>query len=96
MQSQLSDFQQWLGHKIYVVGSGSLDCYPIPGCHCELCEMARKGGKDRRICATSIFYKDCLFDLGPGVWKRIKNKGIRPKAIVLSHVHFDHIGDLNE
>ena len=89
-----SDFQKWLGEKIWIVGSGSLDCFPIPGCHCQLCEVARKGGKDKRLCASSIFYKDCLFDLGSGIWERVKNKGVNPKAIILSHVHFDHIGDL--
>ena len=97
MQSQ-SDFQDYLNksNKIFVVGSGSLDCYPKPDCHCELCKIARKGGKDKRICATSIFYKGCLFDLGPGIWKRIKSRGVVPKAIVLSHTHFDHISDLME
>lgn len=97
MQGQFnSDFKEWLQNKIWVVGSGSLDCYPQSGCPCELCKKAEEGGKDRRICATSIFYKDCLFDLGPGVWKRIQSRGVVPKAIILSHVHFDHIADLME
>lgn len=87
-------FQKCLGNNIWIVGSGGLDRIPAPGCHCILCEAGRKGGKDRRIPASSIFYKGVLFDAGPSVWKRILNKGVIPKAIVLSHVHFDHIADL--
>lgn len=94
MPYQRNDFQNWLGDRVWIVGSGSLDCYPRSGCNCDLCRIAKLGGKDKRICATSIFYKQCLFDLGPGVWNRIQNKGVIPKAIVLSHVHFDHIADL--
>jgi len=96
MQGRSSDFQEWLGGKIWIVASGSLDCFPQSGCPCELCRIAKQGGKDRRLCASSIFYKDCLFDLGPGVWKRIQNRGVVPKAIILSHAHFDHISDLME
>lgn len=88
------DFRKYLGNRIWIVGSGSLDSYPRPGCHCFLCEIARKGGKDKRIAASSIFYHDVLFDLGPGVWKRVRNKEVKPKAVVLSHLHYDHIADL--
>jgi len=79
---------------IWIVGSGSLDAFPVPGCNCRLCEMARKGGKDKRLPATSIFYKNCLFDIGPGIWERLKKRKIKPKAIILSHVHLDHISSL--
>jgi len=96
MQAGSSDFQKWLKGKIWLVATGSLDCFPQSGCPCELCKIAEQGGKDRRLCASSIFYKDCLFDLGPGVWKRIQNRGVVPKAIILSHAHFDHISDLME
>ena len=89
-----SSFSERLRDKIWIVSSGSLDSFPRPGCNCRLCQMARKGGKDRRLGATSIFYKDCLFDIGPGVWNRLRKHRVTPKAIILSHVHLDHLGDL--
>lgn len=98
MPRQLSEFQNYLEtkNKIWIVGSGSLDAFPRPGCNCFLCQIARKGGKDRRLPASSIFYKGVLFDVGKGVWERLCNKEVRPQAIVLSHAHFDHIADLME
>jgi len=91
-----SEFQAYLDKfdKIYVVATGSLDSFPKPGCFCRLCEIARRGGKDRRLPATSIYYRHVLFDLGPGVWDRVKNRGLKPEAIVLSHLHYDHLADL--
>ncbi len=95
-KKKLSDFDAFLRKKdlIFVVGSGSLDSFPKPGCHCRLCEIARKGGKDQRLPASSIYYRRILFDIGPGVWDRIENRDVKPQAIVLSHLHYDHLADL--
>ncbi len=81
-------------NKILVVGSGSLDSFPKPECNCKVCESARKGGKDKRIPASSILYKNCLFDCGTEVWERLVKFKIKPKAIVISHLHTDHIDSL--
>ena len=91
-----TEFQDFLRNtgSILIIGSGSLDCYPRPGCRDPLCQIARKGGKDKRLCATSIFYKDCLIDIGTGVWERLQQRGLVPKGIAVSHTHFDHIADL--
>lgn len=80
--------------KLWILASGSLDGYPRKGCDCILCRLARKGGKDRRLNASSVLYKKILFDVGPGVWDRVSGQRERPRAIVLSHTHYDHIADL--
>lgn len=76
---------------LIVIGSGSLDAFPKESCRDSLCVSARKGGKDLRL-PTAIFYRGVLFDIGVGIWDKVKK--YQPKAIVLSHCHFDHLGDL--
>lgn len=75
------------------IGTGSLDTYPRKGCHCRLCEIARRGGKDVREMPALFVDNKILIDCGPGIPERMKEWGLLRdlKAIVLTHIHKDHV-----
>lgn len=69
---------------------------------CEICQSAKKGGKDRRTrsaFAIETREGDILFDAGPDIFYQIKKYKIKPVSAFISHEHTDaneHAEDLKK
>lgn len=84
--------------KITILGSGTSTGVPQIGCLCEVC--CSTDPHDKRLRQSAIIEyrgKRILIDCGPDFRQQILSTGdAHIDALLLTHIHYDHIGGLEE
>lgn len=87
------------GLELIFLGTGSLLDIPREGCDCPQCKEAKANGKSKRKSPGVLVRRGktiLAVDAGPDFVGELKEKGIKPDAILLTHSHMDHIGGLKD
>lgn len=88
--------------KIKFLGTAANGGLPQLDCRCDNCLVAEKDSKLRRLRSSMLVEVDdkkIVLDCGPDFRQQILNEGLRLQdldLIVVSHLHFDHVGGLME
>lgn len=84
--------------KITILGSGTSTGVPQIGCQCEVCLSTDL--RDKRLRQSALVEwcgKRILIDCGPDFRQQILAVGSpHVDALLLTHIHYDHIGGLEE
>lgn len=84
--------------EITILGSGTSTGVPQIGCMCEVCQSADP--RDKRLRQSALVEyrgKRILIDCGPDFRQQILSTGNEHlDAILITHIHYDHIGGLEE
>ena len=84
--------------KITILGSGTSTGMPQIGCQCEVCRSSDP--RDKRLRQSALVEwrgKRILIDCGPDFRQQILSTGdAYLDALLLTHIHYDHIGGLEE
>lgn len=83
--------------KITALGTGAFT--QIPRDNCPQCEEARKGGKSRRNGTATLFSignEHLLINTPKGISEMLAQKHIKPRFVLLDHIHEDAVGGLHE
>lgn len=84
--------------KITILGSGTSTGVPQIGCLCKVCRS--KDPRDRRLRQSALVEysgRNILIDCGPDFRQQILSVGNpHVDALLLTHIHYDHIGGLEE
>ena len=83
--------------KITALGTGAFT--QIPRDNCPQCEEARKGGKSRRNGTATLFSignEHLLVNAPRGISEMLAQKHVKPRFILLDHIHEDAVGGLHE
>lgn len=83
---------------ITILGSGTSTGVPQIGCQCEVCLSSDPRDKRLRQSALVEWHgKRILIDCGPDFRQQILSIGdSRLDAVLITHIHYDHIGGLEE
>lgn len=84
--------------SVEVLGSGTSKGVPEIGCRCDVCRS--EDPHDKRLRA-SVFVKthgmNLLIDSSPDMrWQLIRSGIDRVDALLLTHIHYDHIGGMED
>ncbi len=84
--------------KLTILGSGTSTGVPQIGCQCEVCRSSDP--RDKRLRQSALVEwrgKRILIDCSPDFRQQILRTGkAHLDALLLSHIHYDHIGGLEE
>lgn len=84
--------------KVTLLGTGTSGGVPSLGCHCPVCES--KDPKDKRlrsVCLLETNTTRILIDCGPDIRQQMMPIPFhRLDGILLTHVHYDHVGGLDD
>jgi len=83
--------------KIRILGTGDAFGIPAIGCSCEICSAARKGIEPKRLRSSIAVYDEDYFilvDASPDVQVQLQDIAEFPDAVLLTHVHRDHVAGL--
>ena len=83
--------------KITALGTGAFT--QIPRDKCPQCEEARKGGKSRRNGTATLFSignEHLLINAPKGISEMLAQKHVKPRFVLLDHIHEDAVGGLHE
>lgn len=84
--------------KLTFLGTGTSTGVPQIGCSCDVCRSADP--RDRRLRASVLLQhngKGLLIDCGPDFRSQILAAGQpRVDALLLTHVHYDHVGGIDD
>lgn len=85
--------------KVTLLGTGDTTGTPTPGCTCETCERARELGIERSRFSVHIENGETgeclLIDASPDFRHQFLTQDVSlPDAMVISHIHFDHLDGL--
>ncbi len=85
--------------KVTLLGTGDTTGTPTPGCECGTCERARDLGVERSRFSVHITNertgKSLLIDASPDFRHQFLTQDVPlPDAMVISHIHFDHLDGL--
>jgi phosphoribosyl 1,2-cyclic phosphate phosphodiesterase len=85
--------------RITLLGTGDTTGTPTPGCDCETCERARERGVERSRFSVHVrnerVGESLLLDASPDFRHQFLTQEVPlPDAMVISHVHFDHLDGL--
>src|ERR1700753_1776224 len=75
---------------------GTAAAWPIPrvGCSCPMCTS--DDPRDARLRSSILVENRIMVDAGPDAYAQLRRAGVVPEAIVLTHIHHDHILGLHE
>lgn len=83
---------------IKILGSGTSTGVPQIGCKCETCTSVDP--RDRRLRASALVEiedKNILIDCGPDFRQQMIAAGApRLDALLITHIHYDHVGGLDD
>ena len=85
--------------QVTLLGTGDTTGTPTVGCDCETCERAREEGVERTRFSVHVRNdragESLLVDASPDFRYQFLREGVDlPDAVVVSHVHFDHLDGL--
>jgi phosphoribosyl 1,2-cyclic phosphate phosphodiesterase len=85
--------------KVTLLGTGDTTGTPTPGCDCETCGRARELGVERSRFSVHVYNprtdQSLLIDASPDFRKQLLEHDVSlPDAIVVTHIHFDHLDGL--
>ena len=85
-------------NKLLFLGSGSSTGTPVIGCDCKVCCSPSSFNKRYRpSILLKVGSKNLLVDPGPDIRDQaLKHKIKRLEAVIITHVHYDHIGGLDD
>ncbi len=84
--------------KLLFLGTGSSTGVPVIGCRCSVCRSQNKKNVRLRPSALlTINNKKLLIDVGPDFrFQALKHNITELDALLISHVHFDHVAGLDD
>lgn len=85
--------------KVTLLGTGDTTGTPTPGCNCGTCERARELGVERSRFSVHVENEhtgeSLLIDASPDFRHQFLTQEVPlPDAVVISHIHFDHLDGL--
>ncbi len=84
--------------KITFLGTGTSTGVPVIGCHCTVCDSTDP--RDNRLRASVLWEVDntkIVIDAGPDFrTQMLRNHTDSIDAILITHMHYDHIGGLDD
>ncbi|WP_122088106.1 MBL fold metallo-hydrolase [Halalkalicoccus subterraneus] len=85
--------------KVTLLGTGDTTGTPTPGCECDTCERARELGVERSRNSVHVTNEttgeSLLIDASPDFRYQFLTQEVPlPDAMVISHIHFDHLDGL--
>ena len=84
--------------KVTFLGTGTSIGVPAIGCNCEVCRSSDP--RDKRLRSSALLETDkglrILIDCGPDFRQQIMNRFGKLDAVLLTHVHYDHVGGVDD
>jgi len=84
--------------EVTLLGTGDTTGTPTVGCDCDTCQRARERGVERTrfsVYVRSASGETLLIDAAPDFRHQFLREGLTPPdAILVSHIHFDHLDGL--
>jgi phosphoribosyl 1,2-cyclic phosphate phosphodiesterase len=84
--------------EVTLLGTGDTTGTPTPNCDCDTCERARETGVERSrfsVHVQSAAGESLLIDASPDFRRQFLDNDVAlPDAVLISHVHFDHLDGL--
>jgi phosphoribosyl 1,2-cyclic phosphate phosphodiesterase len=85
--------------EVTLLGTGDTTGTPTPGCDCDTCAAARERGVERTRFSVHVHNErtgeSLLIDASPDFrYQFLTQETPLPDAIVVSHIHFDHLDGL--
>ncbi|RRJ30976.1 MBL fold metallo-hydrolase [Halocatena pleomorpha] len=85
--------------RVTLLGTGDTTGTPTPGCECETCHTAADRGVERTRFSVHVENENTgeslLVDTSPDVrYQLLRDQVALPDAIVITHIHFDHLDGL--
>lgn len=87
------------GGRAFITALGTGAFTKIPRDTCPQCEEAREGGESRRNYTATLFTlgnEHLLINAPKGIAAMLGNRKLKPKYVILEHIHEDVIGGLHE
>lgn len=85
--------------RVTILGTGDTTGTPTPGCECDTCQAAIERGVERTRFSVHVENEatgeSLLVDVSPDVRHQLLRDDVAlPDAIVVTHIHFDHLDGL--
>jgi phosphoribosyl 1,2-cyclic phosphate phosphodiesterase len=85
--------------EVTLLGTGDTTGTPTPACDCDTCEAARERGVERTRFSVHVRNErtgeSLLVDASPDFrYQFLRSEAALPDAVVISHIHFDHLDGL--